>query len=418
MRALFENVAFRRLFAGRIITNAGDSLYYIAAMWLAYDLSGSAIYTGLAGFLTLVPQALQFLTGPFVDRWDLRRLLVATQVLQGVFVLIIPLAAWREWLSVELVLIVMPVVAMLNQFVYPAQSAALPRIVDDEELVDANSAFSFAYQGVDTAFSSLGGILVALVGAVSLYLVDSVTFAVTALVFATTRIPAIEDSETEGSTDHVASALSNYMENLREGIEYTRGTIFVSMLVPPLVVNFAIGATMATLPAFASLRGGARTYGILLAAITAGLLLGALGASLLKRVSVQRLMAIGFLLSGITWLGAIYVQWLPATALLFCLAWTPIGATNVVFMSLIQTYVPEKLLGRVTSVIISGSAMAEPLGSLLGGVAGETVGSTAVVAVTGIGFLFVTLYWVIHPVLRHLPAIEKIEPTEYGLKRV
>ncbi|WP_049998745.1 MFS transporter [Halococcus sediminicola] len=418
MRALFGNVAFRRLFAGRIITNAGDSLYYIAAMWLAYDLSGSAIYTGLAGFLTLAPQALQFLTGPFVDRWDLRRLLVATQVLQGVLVLIIPFAAWKGWLSVELVLIVMPVVAMLNQFVYPAQNAALPRIVDREELVDANSAFSFAYQGVDTAFSSLGGILVALVGAVSLYLIDSVTFAMTALIFAATRIPALEDSETEESTDHVASSLSNYVENLREGIEYTRGTILVLMLIPPLVANFAVGATMATLPVFASLRGGAGTYGMLLAAITAGLLLGALGASLLKGVSVQRLMAIGFFLSGVTWLGAIYVQWLPATAMLFCLAWIPIGATNVVFMSLIQTYVPEKLLGRVTSVIISGSAVAEPLGSLLGGVAGETIGSTVVVAVTGIGFLFVTLYWVMHPVLRHLPAIEKIEPTEYGLKQV
>ena len=240
----------------------------------------------------------------------------------------------------------------------------------------------------------------------------------TALVFATTRIPAVEDSGTEESADHVASALSKYVANLREGIEYTSGTILVLMLIPPLVANFAVGATMATLPMFASLRGGAGTYRILLAAITAGLLLGALGASRLKQVSVQRLMAIGSLLSGVTWLGAIYVQWLPATAMLFCLAWIPIGATNVVFMSLVQTYVPEKLLGRVTSVIISGSAVAEPLGSLLGGIAGETIGSAAVVAVTGIGFLFVTLYWVIHPVLRHLPAIEKIEPAEYGLKQV
>ena len=155
MRALFGNVAFRRLFAGRLITNAGDSLYYIAAMWLAYDLSGSAIYTGLAGFLTLAPQALQFLTGLFVERWNLRRLLVATQIFQGTFVLVIPFAKWRGWLSVELVLIVMPIVAMLNQFVYPAQSAALPRIVDKEDLADANSAFSFAYQGVVRSFHRL-----------------------------------------------------------------------------------------------------------------------------------------------------------------------------------------------------------------------------------------------------------------------
>lgn len=418
MRSLFRNITFRRLFVGRLVTNAGDSLYYVAAMWLVYDLGGSAFYTGLAGFLTLTPQALQFLTGPFVDRWDLRRLLVGTQLLQGALMLIIPVAAMTGWLSVTVVLVVIPIAAMVNQFVYPAQNAALPRIVHDEELVDANSAFSFAYQGVDTAFSSLGGVLVALLGAVSLYLIDSVTFALTALIFAVTQIPDAENKTDQGDTDRVRSAFSNYTETLGEGIEYIRGTILVLTLGASVVVNFSIGAMMAVLPAFAASRGGSETYGIVLAAITAGLLIGALGGSRLKRISLSRLMIIGFGLAGFAWLAAVYVQWLPATVSLFCFAVIPVGVTNVVSAALKQTYVPEELLGRVTSLTFSASTAAMPVGSLLGGVAGDAVGSTVVVALTGGGFLFVTLYWLAHPLLRNVPPIEEIDPAEYGLGQV
>ena len=414
MRLLFRNTTFRRLFVGRLVTNAGDSLYYIAAMWLVYDLGGSAFYTGLAGFLTLTPQALQFLVGPFVDRWDLRRLLVGTQVLEGALVLIIPVAAMTGWLSVGVVLVIMPIVAMLNQFVYPAQNAALPRIVHEEELVDANSAFAFAYQGVDTAFSSLGGILVALVGAVSLYLIDSITFALSALIFAATRIPDAEHT-TQANTGDVTPGFSDYTEKLREGVAYIRGTVLVLILGASVVVNFSTGATMAVLPVFAASRGGAETYGILLAAITAGLLIGAFSASPLKRIALSRLTTLGFGFGGLAWLAAVYAQGLPMTATLFCLAWIPIGVTNTIFMALIQTHVPEGLVGRVTSVSISASAAAMPVGSLLGGIAGDAVGSTIVVATTGVGFLFLTLYWIAHPLLRHIPAVEEIDPVEYGL---
>jgi MFS family permease len=306
MGTVFRNTTFRRLFFGRLVTNAGDSLYYIAAMWLVHDLGGSAFYTGLAGFLTLTPQALQFLAGPFVDRWDLRRLLVGTQVLQGALVLVIPLASMTGWLSVMVVLVVMPVVSMLNQFVYPAQNAALPRIVSNENLVDANSAFSFAYQGTDTAFSSFGGILIALVGAVSLYLIDAVTFAATALIFAATRIQAVEEGEEE--TERVASVFSDYAGKLHEGVAYVRGTILTLILAGWVVVNFTIGATIAVLPAFADLRGGAETYGFLLATMTAGLLIGALGASQLKQISLGRLTVIGFAISGLAWFAAVSTQ--------------------------------------------------------------------------------------------------------------
>lgn len=69
MNLLWKNKNFLILFLGRMITNIGDSLYYVASMWLVYQLGGSSFYSGIAGFLILLPMGLQFLTGPFVDRF-------------------------------------------------------------------------------------------------------------------------------------------------------------------------------------------------------------------------------------------------------------------------------------------------------------------------------------------------------------
>jgi MFS family permease len=410
MRQLLRNAAFLRLFSGRLITNAGDSLYYIAAMWLVYDLSGSTVYTGLASALILAPRALQFLVGPLVDRWSLRNILVRTQLVQGLLVLVIPLAAWTGVLSVGIILVVIPLLSALNQFVYPAQSAALPRIVEDENLVEANSAFSFAYQGVDTAFTALGGLLLALVGAATLFVIDSVTFAIAALVFAGVRVPPTERESVDGGL-----ATQEYMRKLAEGVVYVRGSVLVPILAASVVVNFTIGLAMAVLPAFADLRGGPETYGTLLAAILGGLLLGALVASPLKRFSIARLSTVGFAIGGLCWLAAVSVSSVRGTALLFCLAWIPVGVTNVIFATMAQTVVPDDLLGRVLSLAASASAAAQPVGSLLGGIAGETIGSVPIISVVGVGFLFLALVWLVHPMLRGLPAIKEIDPEEYGL---
>lgn len=194
----------------------------------------------------------------------------------------------------------MPVLALLNQLVYPAQTAAIPRLVEQEELVSANSMFALAYQGVDAVFNALAGVLVAVVGAVALFTLDAVTFVLAAALFATLSVPrpdaegtgsditsgavpetpipdpeavlnagrpsreempVDEDSTPDTNSDTItpdgAGALSSYLADLREGIAYLRGTFVVPMLVGSVVINFALGATIAVLPSYGALIGGA-----------------------------------------------------------------------------------------------------------------------------------------------------------------
>ena len=203
---IFKNRNFNLMFFGRILTNIGDSLYAVAAMWLVYDLGGSTLYTGLAGLLSIFPRVIQLFSGPLIDRYPVRTVLVVTQVVQGALLLLIPFAYYSGFLTVGLVLAITPVLSTINNWVYPAQMAALPRFLDKKHLTQGNSLFSLAYQGIDVACNALSGILIVLIGAVSLYIWNSIGFFVGALLFVQLRLPASPRLQPASTSDSQAAS--------------------------------------------------------------------------------------------------------------------------------------------------------------------------------------------------------------------
>lgn len=411
---ILRNNNFLYLLIGRIVTNIGDSIYYVAAMWLVYSLGGNAFYSGLAGFLTLLPVSLQFITGPFVDRWPVKRTLIITQVLQAVLILIIPIAYYFDALTVTLILIVMPIVSFIEQFAYPSQSKALPLILKKKELIKGNSYFSFAYQGIDMVFNAMSGVLVAFVGAVTLFLADSVTFAAAAILFSLVKVPHYT-KENIANKKGVKHRLENYFNELKEGFAIVFGSLMAIFLVGSIVANFAIGGALAILPAFADDHGGAKIYGFYLAAMSTGGLIGALLATWMGKLRIGLFSIFAFLFGSICWVLAATVPWTYIAIALFGMAWIPIGGTNVIFAATIQTIVPNQLLGRINSVSRSMSSIAMPVGSLAGGYFATVTSSTLIFALTGLGLAFVSIVWSLHPQLRGLPKAVDLTPDTFGV---
>lgn len=421
MSKLRSNRSFVLLFLGRFVTNAGDSLYFIGAMWLVYSLTGSTFYTGLAGFLVHLPSMFRFLIGPLVDRWKLRPILVRTQFIQCICVLIVPLAAATGHLSVWLVLLVMPLLTLVNQFVYPAQTAILPRIVEGEQLVRANSLFSTVYQGTEVVLNAASGIVLAVIGATTLFVVDSATFAITTVLFLGVSVPAMDSESDEDDTNDADDANnanddSTYVAELREGIEYLRGSVLISMLLGAMVVNVGGGAMTAVLPAFADSMGGPETYGLLMATIAGGSLAGTGVASLVEDRPYGRLSMVIFPVSALGLAAASVVPGLLATLSLLFVAFVPMGVFNVMFSSLLQSSVDAAFLGRVSSVVSSISMGMLPLGTLLGGVAGDVYGPVSMLYLLSGLLVLLALYFLAHPRIRSLPSINETDEATLGLR--
>lgn len=327
--------------------------------------------------------------------------LVITQVLQCILILIIPITHYFDLLTVQLLLIIMPIVAFIEQFAYPAQSKALPLLLHKTQLLKGNSLFSFAYQGIDLICTTLSGILVALFGAITLYVIDSFTFAITALLFFSLKMPQRTETGTSLST-------KQYFSDLKEGFSIVFRSLMSVFLIGSVVANFSIGMTMAILPSFADSLGGVQSYGFFLAAISAGSLIGALFSSWVGKRNVGRASIISFATGAIFWFLSTVVpfQWL--SIFLFGLAWVPIGATNILFATISQILIPNQYIGRINSVMRSMSTIAMPFGSLIGGYAANIFSSQLIFALASIGILFISLVWLLHPKLRALPKADEI----------
>ncbi len=384
---------FRRLLAGRGVSVLGDGLYAVAAMWLVFELTGSSAYTGLAGALAQAPGVLAVAAGPFVDRLSLRRALTVAELLQAAFVLVVPLAALLGLLSVWVVLATLPLAALGKLLADPAQQAALPRAVDDDQLVRANSLFSVTRRAVDAAGRGVAGAVVAAAGALAAYAANVATFLVAAALFATLALPPRD-------RDPEPLEFGTYLAELRTGVDLLRTSVLGRMVVASLFASALFGAALAALPAFAATLGGPTTYGLLLAATTVGTVAGSVLAPFVDDRPFGWTTVLGFVVAGACWTAAVLVPGRAPTVALFALAQAPVGVYNVSVLATLQAGVPDDALGRVSSTVTTASTAVTPLGMLVGGLAADRLGPETVLLAGGAGTLLMALYYLVVPELR------------------
>jgi len=418
-RELWQNRDFRRFFAGQFVTNAGDSLYTVAILWLAFEMSDSTAVTGVLNAILLLPWLLQVFAGPLVDRLSLKSILVGSQVAQGVVVLALPLAAATGHLSVTVLFTVAPVLMLATLLMAPMETALLPRIVDDERLSGANSALSTVTLGFDMVFDAIGGALIAVAGVMTLFLTDSLTFAVAALCFAgitlqTASEPAATDPAGEAAPA-ITSVLQSYVSDLRAGVEILRGTVFVELLLTTAVANFTTGVTLAILPAVGDSLGGPLLYGLLLGALGIGRLVGSVVAPYAEGTPYGTVL-LSHGIGAVCWIAAVFAPTPTLTVALFGLAWVPAGVSGVLTATLNQRVFPADLLGRVSATKGTASGATLPLGSLVGGTVAEALGTTTTMALAASGFGFTAVYVLLRPRLRQLPAVETATPDDFDLE--
>ena len=422
--SVWRNRSFVAFLAGQFATNAGDSLYTVALLWLTLQLTGSSTVVGAVNAILLLPWLLQALAGPLVDRLSLRPLLVGSQLVQGAGVLVLPLAYATGRLTVGVIVVIATLLMLASLVMTPMESALLPRIVADDRLSQANSALATVTLGLDMLFDALGGAFIALFGATTLFVFDAGTFLLAALLFATVAIgPLPTASSDEPSSDR--PLLRAYLADLRVGVDALRGTAFVELTALTALANFTTGVTLAVFPAFGAgfdgtqLYGfaldGAILYGAMLAALGSGRLLGSVLGPRFETTPYGRFSVVGNAVSGVAWLASVLVPGPALTVALFGVAWIPVGISGVLSSTLRQRLFPTEQLGRVSAVKGTASGATLPLGSLIGGIVGSALGIEVTLALAALGFGLAVPYVALRGPLRRLPSVSDAEPADFGL---
>jgi MFS family permease len=393
---------YRLFVAGQGVSLVGTWMQQIAMSWLIYRLTGSALLLGLIGFTSQAPSLiLTPLAGVLADRWDRRRLLVATQALAMLQAAVLAGVVLANVVQVWQVILLSVVLGVVNAFDIPIRQSFVVEMVENrEDLGNAIALNSTLFNAARLIGPSLAGLIVATIGEGYCFLINSLSYLAVLAALAAMRL-------TPRTVDHGHRRVIN---ELREGFGYAfgfspiRSIIFLVALVSLMGMPYTV-----LMPLFAKeiLAGGAHTYGFLMAASGFGALVSTL--FLASRPTVLGLGRI--ITTGVVLFGAGLACFALSSSLLLSLMSLSVSGFGVMAVmasgnTILQTIVKEEMRGRVMSfhaVAINGVA---PLGSLLAGFLAGSIGPRQTLLVGSISCLIGAVCFA-----RHLPDIrEKVRP--------
>ena len=371
---------FRLLWTGQAVSLMGDGIYLVAIAWLVYDISNEPGALALVGFAWTLPQVLGLLVaGVLSDRFERRRLLVIADLLRFASIFVIAVLALTE--SAELWhLIVLVVFYGLGEALFqPAFTAIVPDVVPREELLQANALKELMEPlGLRFAGPAVGGALIALFDVGIAFLVDAVTFEVSAVaVSLMTRQPP--PREEPGSM----------RRDLLEGFAYVRAHawLWATLVGAALFLLLTFGPFEVLLPYIIrnDLDGDAQTFGLVLAAGGLGSILAAL---ILSRTGVPRRYVT--FMWGAWCVGDVLVVLMAVAGAawqlcLIALVSFGLGTLGMmVWNTMMNTLVPAEMLGRVSSFDWFVSTGLIPLSFAVTGPVAELLGARTTLAVSGL----------------------------------
>ena len=376
-----QNGDFRSLWFGQIVSLLGDWFTLIAAATLTSELTQSSMAVGgLFALRMLSPFFAGPIAGVVIDRYNRKKLLIMTDVTRAVVVLGF---LWvRDGSDVWLLYALTAVQSAISAFFFPARDAMLPSIVKRKELGPANALSSATWSVMLALGTGLGGLVAGGFGVYAAFLIDSLSFCLSAAFIAQIRYR--HTYETAGGNKGIGSAFSEYVAGLRY-IWNNRDILYIALHKAALCL--ISGALMVVQVALADRvfiigKGGGISMGIIFAVVGLGTGIGPIMAERCTRnrgSAIRVAIAIAYVLNGAgVALAATLSSFVVVLAGIF-IRGVGGGTVWVLSTQLLMLLLPEHIRGRVfatefalftlmsaMSVTIGGSAVDGPLLGLTG----------------------------------------------------
>jgi MFS family permease len=417
---LRHNRNFRLLFFGQTVSQLGDWFNSVAVFALLLDLTGSATAVAWMMIVQFLPMAIVGpLAGVVVDRVDRRRVMIATDLLRGVFILGLLLVRTRE--QVWLAYAVMALTVTGTAFFEPARTATIPNVTSRDELMPANALSSATWAAMLALGASAGGLVTALAGRDVAFVINSLSFFASAWFISRT---------TYDSTPAVKAPLRGWLAltgllDLVDGLRYVRQQSHVAALMFVKAGWGLAGGVLLLLSIF-----GQRIFPV--AGSTAagiGVLYGArgigagLGPMMLRWMlgqtptTMRRAIGPAYFVVGAFYVGLAAAPSLPMAAACVLLAHFG-GAILWVFSTvLLQMEVPDEFRGRVFAAELALVTLTSSISSYLTAYAlDELLWSPRSASLAlGIGFAVPGVIWLLlNAAWRPAPVLEPVEETHSG----
>ena len=369
---------YRLFFFGQLVSHTGGWMHTMAEAWLVLKLThdGTAVGATL-GFRFMPVLVIGLWGGTIVDRYDIRRLLVITQLAQVVLALATWLLVLTGVVEVWMVFVIAILTGCVTAVDQPGLNAFAEQMVGPERISNAVALNSAVANSARMTGPALAGFVIAWVGTSWVFFVNAASFL--AVVAALLAMSTAELLPMHRSTDR---------PRVRDGLTYTWG---IEQIRPTILLVFVTGLLVYNFPTFLTiladdLHGDAGLAGLLMAALGLGTLVGALVAAHRARQSTRTV------LMAAARLGALLVVTaaMPTKGLVL-LALVPTGALAVFFGSIsnahMQIWSEPRYRGRVMAVYSMLAMGTTIIGGPLTGWISQHWGARAGMGVAGVATL-------------------------------
>jgi MFS family permease len=374
---LRESPAFRRLWAGTVLSSVGSALTTFAVILQVYDLTRSPLAVGGIGVAQMVPTLLIGLAGGSVtDAIDRRKLVLVTS---GCLAAVSAAFAAQAFAGLGLVWLLYALVAVqsaLTAIDRPARATFVPGLLPASQLPAGLALNQVSFQITLVAGPALAGLIAAAphLGLRACYLIDAISFA--AALYGVARLPAMRPRE--GAARPGGRAVA-------EGVRFIRRSQVLAGAFLTDLNATVFGLPVALFPAINAERFGGSpvTLGLFMTAIGAGGLVSATFSGPVRHVSRHgRAMLCTVAVWGAAFAGFALAPTLWLTLSLLAVAGAADAFTVVFRATIVATVSPDRLRGRVMAADYVVGAGGSQLGNLEAGALG-TLTSPTVSALTG-----------------------------------
>jgi MFS family permease len=369
---------YRLFWLGQSVSSVGSWMQSVGLSWLVLELTNSPIRLGLVSALQFGPVLLlSAVAGVAVDRTPKRRLVLGTQAALMVPALVLAGLAWTGWVRYWHVATLAGVIGVVNALDMPTRQSFLVEMVGREDLLNAVALNSATFNAARVTGPALGGLLIARYGTAVAFLLNALSFLAVLVTLWAVRAGS-EPRPHRGTT---------IRQELLDGVRYATRTPLVAFILGLVfaVSTFAMNHGV-LVPLFARevLHEEVRVFGLLMASLGAGAVVGAVALAMLShgRPPLAAVVITG-LGVGLAVLSLAFVRhFAVAAAVLFL-----VGVMQIVFQNacntIVQVTVPDELRGRVMGVYMMVFAGATPVGASLIGAVAEGGGVPAACMVGG-----------------------------------
>lgn len=413
--SLFANRDFRLLFMGSTISILGDQFTLLALPWLVLKLTGDPQQLGLVLAVMALPAAVFMLIGgAVVDRMSPRKVLLNSRACNALLIFILAGLVLSNSVQMWEVYVLALGIGLSTAFSYPAGTAILPQLIEQDQLQKANATFMGVRQFAMLAGPAIAGFVITLgsSGAATAqnladargmglaFSIDAVSF-----LFSLASLMMVRVHSDYHPQKHEGGVLGD----VAKGVAFVWSDVQLRafILYMGAVSVFVAGPLLVGLPVLANTRMdmGAESLGLLRTANGAGIMLGSVLSVVAMRALRGRVGLAVLCVDTVAGLGVAALTAVHSTgigAALMLVVGLLAGMVQIALFSWMQRRVPQAYMGRTMSLMLFTFMGLGPLSAAIAGVLLKSIGLNGLFAGAGFTLTALALVCLTRPTLRSI----------------